>query len=220
MAPYMAMSASGMFRAIPSSGRHLSIWTIPGSTCSRPSENRAGLGPGAPAQDLAVLVVPLPDRNTSTLPDQHRRTPPNHVPTGGDIPGGAGPASGSKVYRIGASSVTTSTASRLGILYRTWQLARPFRQPIPPRSPNCNPHTERFIRSVHQECTNRMLISDRGHAEKIHQEYACHFNTHRPHQARDQRAPLDDPNAIPLPTARIEHRQAVAGLINEYRQAA
>ncbi|MEV0700867.1 integrase core domain-containing protein [Saccharopolyspora sp. NPDC050389] len=51
---------------------------------------------------------------------------------------------------------------------------------IPPRSPNCNPHAERFIRSVREECTNRVLISDRGHAEKIRQEYACHFNTHPP----------------------------------------
>ena len=90
---------------------------------------------------------------------------------------------------------------------------------IPPRSPNRNPHAERFIRSVREECTNRVLIFDKGHAEKILQEYAHHFNTHRPHQAGNQLAPLDDPNIIPLPTARIERRQAVAGLINEYHRA-
>ncbi len=38
---------------------------------------------------------------------------------------------------------------------------------IPPRSPNCNPHAERFIRSVREEYTNRVLIFDRGHSEKI-----------------------------------------------------
>jgi hypothetical protein len=91
---------------------------------------------------------------------------------------------------------------------------------IPPRSPNCNPHAERFIRSVREECTDRVLIFDRGHAETILREYAYHFNTHRPHQGRNQLAPLDDPNVIPLPTARIKRRQAVAGLINEYRRAA
>ena len=90
---------------------------------------------------------------------------------------------------------------------------------IPPRSPNCNPHAERFVRSVREECTDRLLIFDRGHAEKVLHDYAHHFNQHRPHQGRDQRAPLDDPNVIPLPPARIERRQAVAGLINEYRQA-
>ncbi len=90
---------------------------------------------------------------------------------------------------------------------------------IPPRSPNCNPHAERFVRSVREECTDRVLLLDRGHAEKILHDYARHFNDHRPHQGRDQLAPNDDPTVIPLPPARIERRQAVAGLINEYRRA-
>jgi putative transposase len=88
---------------------------------------------------------------------------------------------------------------------------------IPPRSPNCNPHAERFVRSVREECTNRLLVWDRGHAEKILHDYARHFNRHRPHQGRGQLAPLDDPDVAPFPTARIERRQAVSGLINEYR---
>ncbi|MEU1628438.1 IS3 family transposase [Streptomyces sp. NPDC020096] len=68
----------------------------------------------------------------------------------------------------------------------------------PPRSPNCNPHAERFIRSVRQECTDRVLLFDRGHTEKILHAYADHFNGHRPHQGRDQLAPNDDPNVIPV----------------------
>ncbi|WP_073947432.1 integrase core domain-containing protein [Streptomyces kebangsaanensis] len=90
---------------------------------------------------------------------------------------------------------------------------------IPPRSPDCNPHAERFVRSAREECTDRFLIYGRGHAEKILHEYATHFNRHRPHQGRDQLAPLDDPKVIPFPTARIQRRQVVAGLINEYRPA-
>jgi hypothetical protein len=89
----------------------------------------------------------------------------------------------------------------------------------PPRSPNCNPHAERFIRSVREECTNRLLLFDRGHTEKILNDYAQHFNNHRPHQGRNQLAPNDDPNVIALPADRIERRQAVAGLINEYHRA-
>ncbi|WP_240654122.1 hypothetical protein [Streptomyces sp. AcE210] len=38
---------------------------------------------------------------------------------------------------------------------------------VPPRSPNCTPHAGRFIRSAREECTNRILLFDRGHAEKI-----------------------------------------------------
>ncbi|WP_258382636.1 integrase core domain-containing protein [Streptomyces sp. NTH33] len=67
---------------------------------------------------------------------------------------------------------------------------------IPPHSPNCNPHAERFVRSAREECTDRLLIFDRGHAEKILHDYARHFDAHRPHQGRNRLAPLDDPNVI------------------------
>ncbi|MDF2257749.1 integrase core domain-containing protein [Streptantibioticus ferralitis] len=87
---------------------------------------------------------------------------------------------------------------------------------IPPQSPNCNPHAERFVRSVREECTDRLLIYDHGHAEKILHDYTRHFNAHRPHQGRGQLAPLDNPDVIPFPTARVKRRQAVTGLINEY----
>ncbi|MGY0065028.1 integrase core domain-containing protein [Streptomyces sp. LZ34] len=90
---------------------------------------------------------------------------------------------------------------------------------IPPRSPNCNPHAERFIRSARQECTDGVLLFGRSHAESGLRDYAGHFNSHRPHQGRDQLAPSDDPNVIPLPAARIKRRQAVAGLINKYHRA-
>ncbi|MFI0730301.1 integrase core domain-containing protein [Streptomyces sp. NPDC021225] len=89
----------------------------------------------------------------------------------------------------------------------------------PPRSPNCNAHAERFVRSAREECTDRVLLFDRGHAEKVLYDYARHFNSHRPHQGRGQLAPNDNPNVSPLPAARIKRRKAVAGLINEYHRA-
>ncbi|MFF2159764.1 integrase core domain-containing protein [Streptomyces sp. NPDC058175] len=76
-----------------------------------------------------------------------------------------------------------------------------------------------FVRSVRDECTDRILLYDCGHAEKILRDYAKHFNTHRPHQGRNQLAPHDDPNVIPLATTGMQRRQAVASLINEYHRA-
>ncbi|MGI5135504.1 MULTISPECIES: integrase core domain-containing protein [unclassified Streptomyces] len=87
------------------------------------------------------------------------------------------------------------------------------------RSPNCNSHAARFVRAVREEYTDRLLIFDRGHAEKILHNYARHHNRHRPHQGRGRRAPLDEANVIPLPPARIERRQAVGGLIDEYHRS-
>ncbi|WP_406429116.1 integrase core domain-containing protein [Streptomyces sp. NBC_00147] len=64
----------------------------------------------------------------------------------------------------------------------------------PPRSPNSNPHTEGFIRSVGEECTARLLLFDRGHAGKILDGYARHFNRHRPHQERNNLSPASSTN--------------------------
>jgi putative transposase len=91
---------------------------------------------------------------------------------------------------------------------------------IPPGSPNCNPYAERFVRSARQECTDHILLLERGHAEKVLTDFATHFNNHRPHQGRNQLAPRDNPDVIAFPTYRIQRRPAVAGLINEYRPAA
>ncbi|KAK1186444.1 integrase core domain-containing protein [Streptomyces sp. NBS 14/10] len=75
------------------------------------------------------------------------------------------------------------------------------------------------MRSVREECTDRVLIFGRRHAEQLLHDYTRHFNSHRPHQGRNQLAPFDDPKVIPLPTTRIKRRQAVTGLINEYHRA-
>jgi hypothetical protein len=75
------------------------------------------------------------------------------------------------------------------------------------------------VRSEREECTDRVLLLDRGHAEKVLRDYARHFNDHRPHQGRNQLAPNDDPEATPLPHTRIQRRHAVTGLINKYRNA-
>ena len=51
---------------------------------------------------------------------------------------------------------------------------------IPPRSPNCNPHAERFVRSARRECADHILLLGRGHAEKALTDFEAHFNKHRP----------------------------------------
>ena len=90
----------------------------------------------------------------------------------------------------------------------------------PVRSPRANSHAERYVGTLRRECLDHLLIHGERHLRQILIEYAQHYNDHRPHQAREQRAPLYEPGkAIDL-TTRIKRRQTVQGLINEYARAA
>ena len=86
-----------------------------------------------------------------------------------------------------------------------------------------NAYAERFVRTVRAECTDRMLIAGEQHLSALLSEYIGHYNTGRSHQGDDMglRAP-DDPDVIAfsVPATRIRRRTRLAGLINEYRQAA
>jgi putative transposase len=95
---------------------------------------------------------------------------------------------------------------------------------IPPRSPRANAYAERWVRTVRAEVTDRMLIAGPRHLRAVLDEYAAHYNRHRPHRASSLRPPDgDDITLAPvadLATARIQRHQVLGGLIREYERAA
>jgi transposase InsO family protein len=94
---------------------------------------------------------------------------------------------------------------------------------IPPRSPRANAYAERWVRTVRSEVIDRMLITGPRHLQAVLNEHIGHYNRHRPHRARNLRAPDSDDIATAaitaLTTEAIQRRKVLGGLINEYQQA-
>jgi putative transposase len=95
---------------------------------------------------------------------------------------------------------------------------------IPPRSPQANAYSERWVRTVRAEVTDRMLIAGPWHLRTIPDEYVAHYNHHRPHRARNLQPPDRDGSitlpAFDLAAARARRRKVLGGLIHEYERAA
>ena len=91
---------------------------------------------------------------------------------------------------------------------------------IPPRSPRANAYAERFVLTARTELIDRMLIFGERHLRRVLDEYAGHYNGHRPHRARQLRPPQPEHPIPALPARRITRRAVLGGLLNEYEPAA
>ena len=84
----------------------------------------------------------------------------------------------------------------------------------PYRAPNANSYAERWIRSVREECLDKLLIINQAHLRRLMREYITFFNTARPHQGLEQQ--------IPVPKIGHEHagsvrsRAVLGGIIHDY----
>jgi transposase len=90
------------------------------------------------------------------------------------------------------------------------------------QAPRMDSIMERWIGGCRRELLDRTLIWNPRHLMTALREYEDFYNTHRPHRALDQAAPLH-----PLPDAvtdlnhfRIRRRDRVGGVIHEYRLVA
>jgi transposase InsO family protein len=91
----------------------------------------------------------------------------------------------------------------------------------PVRAPNANAHAERWVRTLREDCLDRLLIVGRRQLERVLRVYVRHYNAHRPHRALElappDRSALVAPSTLP---ARVERSDLLGGLIHEYRTAA
>ena len=90
---------------------------------------------------------------------------------------------------------------------------------IPPRSPNCNPYAERFVRSIEAECLDRLIFFGERSFRRALTEYEAHFLRERKHQGIDNR--LTFPEESPCSASgRVSKRERLGGLLNYYLRRA
>jgi putative transposase len=89
----------------------------------------------------------------------------------------------------------------------------------PYRAPNANAVAERWIRTVREECLDRLLIWNEQHLKHMLVEYIRYYNERRPHQGLHQHSPLV--RDMPVANAPIRYRTILGGIIRDYyREAA
>jgi putative transposase len=89
---------------------------------------------------------------------------------------------------------------------------------IPYEAPNANAYAERWVRSVRQECLDKLIVLNERHLRRVLTEYLGYYNTRRPHQGVDQDSPLGLTMSTEGP---IRYRNVLGGIIRDYyREAA
>jgi transposase InsO family protein len=90
----------------------------------------------------------------------------------------------------------------------------------PVRAPRANAIAERFIGTLRRECLDYLLITGPRHLTAVLREFVEHYNTHRPHQALDQRPPAGPTSRPSGAAVRPLRRDRLGGLVHEYVQVA
>jgi transposase InsO family protein len=89
---------------------------------------------------------------------------------------------------------------------------------IPERAPNANAYAERFVRSIKEECLDRIVPIGERHFRRAVTEFVEHYHRERNHQGLDNRLITDTP-AIDT-AGRVRRRPRLGGLLNYYERAA
>ena len=90
---------------------------------------------------------------------------------------------------------------------------------LPARSPDLNAYAERFVRSIKDECLNRMIFFGERSLRKATREFAAHYHRERNHQGLDNRLIEPDERAQ-SPYCALECVQRLGGLLRFYHRAA
>ena len=86
-------------------------------------------------------------------------------------------------------------------------------------SPNLNAYAERFVRSIKDECLNRMIFVGQASLRRAISEYMVHYHTERNHQGLENRLLRSERSRRAL-DGDIHRRPRLGGMLNHYYRAA
>jgi transposase InsO family protein len=90
---------------------------------------------------------------------------------------------------------------------------------LPPRSPNLNPHVERFVLSIKSECLDHLILFSEPQVRRACTEYVEHYHGERNHQGLANQ--LIDNSAIAANNdGHVMCDERLGGLLKFYRRAA
>jgi putative transposase len=81
----------------------------------------------------------------------------------------------------------------------------------PPRAPNCNAFAERFVRSVKEECLNRVVPLGERHLRRTLYAFAAHYHHERNHQGLANE--LIERADVQRACGAVRRRQRVGGIL-------
>jgi putative transposase len=88
----------------------------------------------------------------------------------------------------------------------------------PFRAPRANAYAERWVRSVRDECLDRIILLNQPHLVYALRAYEQYFNEARPHQGIKQAVPC--PSTTRSTTGKVERRDILGGVLHDYYRAA
>ena len=88
----------------------------------------------------------------------------------------------------------------------------------PFRAPNANAHAERFVRSIKEECLNRIVPLGERRFRRAVAQFMTHYRCERPHQGRNNN--LLEPPPRGKPDGPIRRRPRLGVMLNYYARAA
>ena len=90
----------------------------------------------------------------------------------------------------------------------------------PVRAPNCNAFVERFVRSIREECLDRMILFGERSLRRVLKKYIANYHAERNHQGLVNRL-LDPTHEAGSMDDPIQHRERLGDILNfYYREAA